>query len=86
MSGPARAGCSSGPELTAAHITPSACLPMLFQAVEIEGEPFWDGGYAGNPALYPLFYNVESDDNSRGYRYQPDRANSTRLATEARCL
>ena len=49
-------------ELTAAHVMASACLPMLFQAVEIEGEPFWDGGYAGNPALYPLFYNVESDD------------------------
>src|SRR5215203_1019260 len=49
-------------ELTAAHIMASACLPMLFQAVEIEGEPYWDGGYAGNPALYPLFYNVESDD------------------------
>jgi NTE family protein len=40
----------------------SACLPTLFQAVEIEGEPYWDGGHAGNPALYPLFYNVESDD------------------------
>jgi len=49
-------------ELTAAHVMASACLPMLFQAVEIEGEPFWDGGYAGNPALYPLFYHVESDD------------------------
>ena len=49
-------------ELTAAHIMASACLPTLFQAVEIEGGPYWDGGYAGNPALYPLFYNVESDD------------------------
>jgi NTE family protein len=49
-------------ELTAAHVMASACLPMLFQAVEIGGEPYWDGGYAGNPALYPLFYNVESDD------------------------
>src|SRR5215207_1942777 len=49
-------------ELTAAHIMASACLPTIFQAVEIEGEPYWDGGYAGNPALYPLFYNVQSDD------------------------
>jgi len=49
-------------ELTAAHIMASACLPMLFQAVEIGGEPYWDGGYAGNPALYPLFYKVESED------------------------
>ena len=32
----------------------SACLPFLFQAVEIDGEPYWDGGYSGNPSLYPL--------------------------------
>jgi NTE family protein len=40
----------------------SACLPSLHQAVEIDGEPYWDGGYAGNPALYPLFYNCDSRD------------------------
>lgn len=33
----------------------SACLPTLFQAVEIDGEHYWDGGYTGNPALFPLF-------------------------------
>lgn len=33
----------------------SACLPTLFQAVEIDGEAYWDGGYTGNPALFPLF-------------------------------
>jgi NTE family protein len=49
-------------ELTAAHVMASACLPTIFQAVEIEGEPYWDGGYAGNPTLYPLFYNIVSDD------------------------
>ena len=49
-------------ELTAAHVVASACLPTIFQAVEIEGEPYWDGGYVGNPALYPLFYNVVTDD------------------------
>jgi NTE family protein len=32
----------------------SACLPQLFQAVEIDGEPYWDGGYHGNPTLWPL--------------------------------
>lgn len=37
----------------------SACLPFLFQAVEIDGEPYWDGGYTGNPAMYPLIYNTE---------------------------
>jgi len=40
----------------------SACLPYLFQAVEVKGEYFWDGGYMGNPALFPLFYHVESQD------------------------
>lgn len=42
-------------ELTADHVMASACLPQLFQAVEIDGAPYWDGGYTGNPALFPLF-------------------------------
>src|SRR5690606_31784160 len=40
----------------------SACLPQLFQAVEIEGELYWDGGYLANPALWPLFYTDTPDD------------------------
>jgi NTE family protein len=40
----------------------SACLPHLFQAVEIEGEHYWDGGYMGNPVLYPLFYQTQTRD------------------------
>ncbi|WP_201492871.1 patatin-like phospholipase family protein [Rubrivivax sp. A210] len=40
----------------------SACLPQLFRAVEIDGEPYWDGGYSGNPALWPLIYNTEALD------------------------
>jgi NTE family protein len=40
----------------------SACLPFLFQAVEIDGEHYWDGGYVGNPAIYPLIYNCASHD------------------------
>jgi NTE family protein len=49
-------------ELTADHVMASACLPTVFQAVEIDGEPYWDGGYMGNPALFPLFYEVVTDD------------------------
>lgn len=49
-------------ELTADHLMASACLPMLFQAVEIEGEAYWDGGYMGNPPLFPLFYEAQGDD------------------------
>ncbi|HRN83372.1 MAG TPA: patatin-like phospholipase family protein [Hyphomicrobium sp.] len=50
-----------------ADITPdvllaSACLPTLFQAIEIDGEPYWDGGYSGNPTMTPLVRELESDD------------------------
>lgn len=40
----------------------SACLPFLYKAVEIDGEYYWDGGYIGNPALFPLFYHTKSND------------------------
>jgi NTE family protein len=50
------------PELTAEHVLASACLPTIFPAVMIGGEPYWDGGYAGNPPLFPLFYETASDD------------------------
>ncbi|HEX9392689.1 MAG TPA: patatin-like phospholipase family protein [Usitatibacteraceae bacterium] len=49
-------------EVTAQSVMASACLPQLFQAVEIDGEPYWDGGYMGNPALFPLFYETEARD------------------------
>ena len=52
----------SGKRLTAAAVMASACLPMVFRAVEIEGDHFWDGGYSGNPALHPLLYNCQSRD------------------------
>jgi NTE family protein len=40
----------------------SGCLPFLFQAPIIDGEPYWDGGYMGNPALFPLIYGCASSD------------------------
>ena len=49
-------------EITADAVLASACLPFLFQAVEIKGEAYWDGGYTGNPALYPLIYNTDTRD------------------------
>ena len=45
----------SGGEINTSVILASACLPTIFQAVEIDGEAYWDGGYTGNPALFPLF-------------------------------
>ena len=50
------------PEVTANVVLASACLPQVFQAVEINGEHYWDGGYMGNPVLYPLFYYTDSRD------------------------
>jgi NTE family protein len=49
-------------DITLDVVMASACLPFLFKAVEIDGEAYWDGGYTGNPALYPLFYETESED------------------------
>jgi NTE family protein len=49
-------------EICVARVLASACLPFFSQAVEIEGEYFWDGGYMGNPALFPLIYGCQSRD------------------------
>ncbi len=40
----------------------SACLPFVFKAVTVDGEDYWDGGYMGNPSLYPLFYATDARD------------------------
>jgi NTE family protein len=52
----------SGKRLHAASLMASACLPSLFQAVEIEGEHYWDGGFSSNPALHPLIYRCSACD------------------------
>jgi NTE family protein len=52
----------SGEELSVSAVMASACLPTMFHAVEIDGEAYWDGGYMGNPAIFPLIYNCESTD------------------------
>ncbi len=49
-------------EITADVVMASACLPLLFQAVEIDGQAYWDGGYAGNPTLLPLIGETDADD------------------------
>lgn len=49
-------------QITPDVVMASACLPHIFQAVEIDGEPYWDGGYGGNPALYPFFTASKTDD------------------------
>ena len=52
----------SNAELSIDAVLASACLPSLFQAIEIDGSFYWDGGYMGNPSLFPLFYNTDSRD------------------------
>jgi NTE family protein len=49
-------------EISADSVLASACLPTLFQAIEIDGEHYWDGGYMGNPAIFPLIYGCDSRD------------------------
>ena len=49
-------------ELSVDVLLASACLPKIHRSVEIDGEPYWDGGYCANPAVFPLFYDCESPD------------------------
>src|SRR5207248_3451496 len=49
-------------EITPDVLLASACLPTMFQAVEIDGEHYWDGGYSGNPNITPLVRECDSND------------------------
>ena len=49
-------------ELSVEAVMASACLPLLFKTVWVDGEPYWDGGYSGNPAIYPLIYHCGTRD------------------------
>jgi NTE family protein len=49
-------------ELTVDVLLASACLPRMHHPVEIDGQPYWDGGYSANPAVFPLFYDCDTTD------------------------
>ena len=49
-------------KVSAEAVMASACLPAIFRAVEIDGVPYWDGGYLGNPVLYPFFRTTQTED------------------------
>ncbi len=49
-------------ELDELHVLASACLPTMHKAVVIDGEPYWDGGFSGNPAVYPLVFDCGGND------------------------
>ena len=52
----------SGGDVSADAVMASACLPYLFQTVMVDGEPYWDGGFMGNPALFPFFTETKATD------------------------
>ena len=49
-------------KITAEALMASACLPLLFRAVEIDGVPYWDGGYLANPVIFPFFGTTKTED------------------------
>jgi len=49
-------------KITVDAVMASACLPRLFRAVEIDGVPYWDGGYLGNPVIFPFFRTTNTED------------------------
>jgi len=69
-------------QLSAEALLASACLPTIHRTVDVHGEPYWDGGYAGNPAVFPLFYECHSPDtllvllNPLERTHLPDRADA----------
>jgi NTE family protein len=69
-------------EITADVLLASACLPTMFQAVEIEGEPYWDGGYAGNPTITPLVRESEAHDAILVQINPRERMSTPRSASE----
>lgn len=69
-------------EASADAVLASACLPFLFQAVVIDGEPYWDGGYMGNPAIFPLIYGCESRDVVIVHINPIERAETPRTARD----
>jgi len=66
-------------EITPEVVMASAALPLLFRAVEIDGVPYWDGGYSGNPAVIPFLRSSATEDvlivqiNPRQRRKVPTR-------------
>ncbi|MFL5237681.1 MAG: patatin-like phospholipase family protein [Rhizomicrobium sp.] len=70
------------PEISAEVLLASACLPTMFQAIEIEGEPYWDGGYAGNPTITPLVRESDARDAILVQINPPERPDTPRTANE----
>lgn len=69
-------------EITAEVLLASACLPTMFRAIEIEGEPYWDGGFAGNPTITPLVRETDARDTILVQINPVERAEEPRSAAD----
>ena len=69
-------------ELTPDVLLASGCLPTLFQAIELDGEPYWDGGFAGNPTITPLVRECTSSDTILVQINPIERAETPRSARD----
>ncbi|HZD64312.1 MAG TPA: patatin-like phospholipase family protein, partial [Xanthobacteraceae bacterium] len=69
-------------EITPDVLLASACLPTMFQAIEIDGESYWDGGYSGNPTITPLVRECHSHDTILVQINPVERAGSPRSARD----
>jgi len=69
-------------EITADVLLASACLPTMFRAVEIDGEAYWDGGYAGNPTITPLIRESDAHDTILVQINPRERPDTPRSAAE----
>jgi NTE family protein len=69
-------------QITADVLLASACLPTMFRAIEIDGEPYWDGGYAGNPTITPLIRESDAHDTILVQINPRERPETPRSAAE----
>ncbi len=69
-------------EITPDVLLASACLPTMFQAIEIDGELYWDGGYAGNPTITPLVRETDGHDTILVQINPRERTDSLRSAAD----
>jgi NTE family protein len=69
-------------EITPDVLLASACLPTMFQAIEVDGELWWDGGYAGNPTITPLVRETDGQDTILVQINPRERTDRPRSAAE----
>jgi NTE family protein len=69
-------------EITADVLLASACLPTMFRAIEIDGDAYWDGGFAGNPTITPLIRESDAQDTILVQINPSERPDTPRSAAE----